>query len=107
MPLVNGLNFFFLFMSFNPYKIKRFLSISSNRERTVGTKIGWVHSHKGLDATMPVERETREVFCARLRRSVLWMNSNQRDALLAMSLNQKKRARDVLASTPPGARTKW
>ena len=58
-----------------------------------------------LDATEPVETETRGVFLARLWRCVRWINENQKNQLLMLCVNQKERAQDVMLLG--GAKTKW
>jgi hypothetical protein len=51
--------------------------------------------------------EDRDAFIKRLAMAVAWINKKNKKALEKFSRNQKQRARDCLASTPPGSRTKW
>ena len=60
-----------------------------------------------LDETMPVKLEHRDQFVQRLGAAVRWVNRNKQDQLWNLSTNQKKRASDCLATSPPGGRTKW
>ena len=57
------------------------------------------------DLTAPEEIESREEFVTRLRRTVAWLNINDREHAVALARNQKVRARAVLHQE--GARTKW
>ena len=65
----------------------------------------WSLLRQRLAQTLPVERETRDDFCVRLRRAVRWLNDHKDESLKAMCLDMKDRARDVLKLK--GARTKW
>ena len=67
----------------------------------------WKLLRARLQETEPVAMESRAEFLARLRRTVAWLNNNQRDQLLTFCRNQKERARAVLAAKPPGSKTKW
>ena len=67
----------------------------------------WAILRERLDETCPVDLETRGDFVKRLRAAVRWANTHRSDQLWMLSTNQKKRATECLASTPPGARTKW
>jgi hypothetical protein len=67
----------------------------------------WAELRKRLAETEVVHLESRADFIARLRRCVNWLNENKAEEMLGLCTNQKKRARDVLAATPPGSRTKW
>ena len=67
----------------------------------------WALLRARLDVTAPVGAETRAAFIARLRGAVLHLNITRQSELLYMCRNLKERARDVLAATPVGARTRW
>ena len=58
-----------------------------------------------LDITAPVEIESRKEFIARLRTTVTWLNTNRWEDALALCVNQKQRARDLVFLD--GAKTKW
>ena len=61
----------------------------------------------GLNETTPACRESRDKFIARLRAGIRWLSASRHDELLYLCNNQKERAADVLAGSPPGARAKW
>ena len=65
----------------------------------------WKVLRDRLDLTAPEEIESREEFVTRLRRTVAWLNINDREHAVALARNQKVRARAVLHQE--GARTKW
>ena len=65
----------------------------------------WARLRQILTEREPTERETRADFVARLRRTVTWMNENERDYMLRMCRNLKERADDVLENED--AKTKW
>ena len=67
----------------------------------------WALLRERLDDTLPPGIESREAFVARLRAAVAWLNKKRKGDLIYFSRNQKERARDCLAATPKGARTKW
>ena len=67
----------------------------------------WDILKKRLDVTMPTDLESREDFLKRLDNAVLWVNRQQGKRLWYLSTNQKERAEECLASTPPGGRTTW
>ena len=58
-----------------------------------------------FDLTAPEEIESRLEFVTRLRRTVAWLNINDREHAVALARNQNVRARAVLHQE--GARTKW
>ena len=64
-------------------------------------------SEVGLNENMPACRESRDELIARLRAGIRWLSANRHDELLYLCSNQKERAADVLAGSPPGARAKW
>ena len=63
---------------------------------------GWDTHRASFDET---PRESREVFLARLRRTVHRLNEHKREDALTLATNQKERAQDVIDLD--GARTKW
>ena len=67
----------------------------------------WDILRQRLDDTQPVTREHRDEFIQRLHRAVKWANKERADQLRKLSTNQKERARDCLATKPPGGRTQW
>ena len=67
----------------------------------------WALLKNGLQPTLPRGMEDRDAFIKRLAMAVAWINKKNKKALEKFSRNQKQRARDCLASTPPGSRTKW
>ena len=67
----------------------------------------WGMLRERLAKTEPVRMETRADFLSRLRRAVQWLNDYRSAEMLYLCTNQKERAHDVLAATPPGSRTKW
>lgn len=66
----------------------------------------WAVLKERLDETVPVQLESRADFVKRLKAAVLWANRSRAEQLWHLSTNQKERAADCLASTPPGGRTK-
>ena len=67
----------------------------------------WGILKKRLSYTMPTNLEGRDDFIKRLKVAVKWMNEQKSEQLWKLSTNQKKRAGDCLAMTPPGGRTTW
>ena len=67
----------------------------------------WGILKKRLMHTMPTNLEGRDDFIKRLKVAVKWMNEQKSEQLWELSTNQKKRAGDCLAMTPPGGRTTW
>ena len=65
----------------------------------------WRELRARLYDTEPVAIESREEFITRARNGVAWVNKNRAGKLRELCDNQKVRARDCLAATPPGART--
>ena len=65
----------------------------------------WKVLRDRLDLTAPEEIESRLEFVTRLRRTVAWLNINDREHAVALARNQKVRARAILHQE--GARTKW
>ena len=65
----------------------------------------WRELKNRLAATEPAERETRAEFLVRLRNAAAWVNKNRTDYLKKICMDQKVRAKAVLAAKPPGART--
>ena len=66
----------------------------------------WREVRARLANTEPTKIESRTAFIRRLNRAVRWVNKNRRPLLSELCTDQKERARDVLAATPPGGRTK-
>ena len=58
-----------------------------------------------LSDTMPSVLKSREEFIPRFRNAVRWLNANQKETLLELCANQKKRCREVLRLD--GARTRF
>ena len=67
----------------------------------------WKMVREELWKTLPSKLEKRDAFIVRLRKCVTYINTHRRAEVLKFSRNQKERARDCLASKPPGSRTKW
>ena len=67
----------------------------------------WEVLKERLDETMPSHMEDREAFVARLHQAVSWANRYRKTQLWYLSTNQKERARECLATTPPGGRTSF
>ena len=67
----------------------------------------WFTLKQRLDQTMPTKLEGRDEFIKRLKDAVRWANKHRSKHLWDMSTNQKQRAEDCLATTPPGGRTTW
>ena len=67
----------------------------------------WHLLKERLFETLPQHLETREEFIKRLKAAVAWINRHRGGELWHLSTNQKERADDCLAATPPGGRTKW
>ena len=70
-------------------------------------KNAWFTLKQRLDQTMPTKLEGRDEFIKRLKDAVRWANKHRSKHLWDMSTNQKQRAEDCLATTPPGGRTTW
>ena len=57
---------------------------------------GWWHRLRmRLEETAPMDRESREEFVRRLRRTVTWLNENCVDDALHFATSQKARAQEV------------
>ena len=67
----------------------------------------WALLRARLDATAPAGTERRQAFIAKLRGAVLHLNTTRKSELLYMCGNMRERARDVMAATPAGSRTRW
>ena len=67
----------------------------------------WKMLREELCKTLPQGVEKRDVFIRRLHKAVKHINKHRKEEILKVSRNQKKRARDCLAATPPGSRTEW
>ena len=67
----------------------------------------WKMLREEVWKTLPQGVENRDAFIKRLRKCVDYLNKERRGEILKLSRNQKKRARDCLASKPPGSRTTW
>ena len=65
----------------------------------------WGRLRQVLTEREPTARETRAEFLTRLRRTVTWLNDNERESMLYLCRNLKERADDVLENK--GAKTKW
>ena len=65
----------------------------------------WGRLRQLLTEREPTQRETRAEFLLRLRRTVSWMNDNEKENMLRLCRNLKERADDVLENL--GAKTKW
>ena len=65
----------------------------------------WGRLRQLLTEREPTQRETRAEFLVRLRRTVSWMNDNEKENMLRLCRNLKERADDVLENL--GAKTKW
>ena len=58
----------------------------------------------GLNETTPACCESRDELIARLRAGIRCLSAHRHDELLYLCNNQKERAADVSAGSPPGAR---
>ena len=67
----------------------------------------WKMLREELWETLPQGVEKRDAFIARLHKCVAHINKHRKHEVLKFSRNQKQRAQDCLASTPPGSRTEW
>ena len=67
----------------------------------------WKLLRDRLAETLPLGVEARGDFVIRLKATVRWVNKFKSADFAYLSRNQKERAQDCLASSPPGARTKW
>ena len=65
----------------------------------------WHRLRQRLEATAPMEIESRPAFLLRLRRTVHWMNEHWHDDALALATNQQERATAV--KKLKGARCQW
>lgn len=57
-----------------------------------------------LAETQPTRIEARDSFIKRLEEAVRWMNTEKADSLKELWMDQKARARKLLAAKPPGSR---